>query len=56
MIMNKYTEQNIFMTVSQPLNPLVAFKGHFTDQNVSFAYPLFTSSSEFPTLVSYTEV
>ena len=54
--MNKYTEQNIFMTVSQPLNPLVAFKGHFTDQNVSFPYPLFTLSSEFPTLVSYTEV
>ena len=53
--MNKYTKQNIFVTVSQPLNPLVAFKGHFTDQNVRFPYPLFTSSSEFPTL-SYTEV
>ena len=53
--MNKYTKQNIFVTVSQPLNALVAFKGHFTDQTDRFSYPLFTSSREFPTL-SYTEV
>ena len=52
--MNKYTKQNIFVTVSQPLNALVAFKGHFTDQTDRFPYPLFTSSSEFPAL-SYTE-
>ena len=53
--MNKYTKQNIFVTVLQPLNALVAFKGHFTDQTDRFPYPLFTSSSEFPAL-SYTEV
>jgi len=52
----KYTKQNIFVTVSQLLNPLVAFKGHFADQNDRYPHSLFTSSSEFPTLVSYTEV
>ena len=38
--MNKYTKQNIFVTVSQPLNALVAFKGHFTDQTDRYPYPL----------------